>query len=79
MFPEYSRNILQISVSKIFQGQPRNNIFRSQKVQKIVLWVPVKILILAVSSLVMFFRTLLTLFYIWSNVLKRFASILDSW
>ena len=41
MFPEYSRNIPRISVSKLFQGYPRHivNIFRSQKVQKIVLWV----------------------------------------
>ena len=37
MFPEYSRNIPRMSVSKIFQGYSRNNIFRGQKIQKIVL------------------------------------------
>ena len=40
MFPEYSTNIPQMSVLKIFQGYPRNivnykNIFRSQIVQKL--------------------------------------------
>ena len=40
---------------------------------------PVKILILAVSCLAMFFWTLLKPFHIESNVLKRFALILDSW
>ena len=44
MFQEYSRNMPQMYVSKIFQGYPQNiityeNIFRSQKVQKIDLWV----------------------------------------
>ena len=41
MFPEYSRNIPRMSVSKVFQGYPRNivkyeNNFRNQKVQKVV-------------------------------------------
>ena len=54
MFPEYSRNIPQMFVSKMFQGYPRNivsheNIFRSQK------GYPVKILILTVCFLAMFF------------------------
>ena len=44
MFPEYSKNIPQMSVSKIFQGYPLNiiklwKVFRSQKLQKINLWV----------------------------------------
>ena len=40
MFPEYSRNIPRMSISKVFQGYPGNIVklwkyFRSQKVQKL--------------------------------------------
>ena len=65
MFPEYSRNIPGKFVSKIFQGYPRNIVklfkyfLKSKSSKKIFVGYPVKNLILAVSSLAMFFRTLL--------------------
>ena len=65
MFPEHSRNIPRMSVSKVFQGYPRNIVklwkyFRKSKSSKsCFVGYPVKILILAVSSLAMFFWTLL--------------------
>ena len=60
MFPEYSRNIPQIFVSKIFQGYPRNiaklwKYFKKSKSWKnCFVGYPVTILILAVSSLASF-------------------------
>ena len=49
MFPEYSSDIPQMPVTKIFQGYPRDI------VKLLKYFYPVKILILAVSSLAMFF------------------------
>ena len=65
MFPEYSRNIPGMFVSKIFQGYPRNIVklfkyfLKSKSSKKFFVGYPVKNLILAVSSLAVFFRTLL--------------------
>ena len=45
MFPEYSKNIPEISVSKIFQGYPWNIVmlwklfYEVKKLKKIVLWI----------------------------------------
>ena len=51
MFPEYSRNIPRMSVSKIcFE-----DVFNSQNFQNCFVDYPVKILIYAVYSLAMFF------------------------
>ena len=57
MFPEYSKNIPQNSVSKIFQRQPRNTVRLSKYIYEVkkfkkqcFMGYPVKILILAVSS-----------------------------
>ena len=81
MFPEYSKNIPRMSVSKSFQGYSWN-ILRlwiyflwSQKVQNIVLWV----ILWNFGSLIswMFFWTLLKPFF--NNALERFMSMLDSW
>ena len=62
VFPEYSKNISRMSVSKIFQGYPRNIVklwkyFQNSKSSKnCFVGYPVKILKLAVSSLAMFFE-----------------------
>ena len=81
MFPEYSKNIPRMSVSKSFQGYSWN-ILRlwiyflwSQKVQNIVLWV----ILWNFGSLIswMFFWTLLKPFF--NNALESFMSMLDSW
>ena len=61
MFPEYSKNIPQISVSEIFQGDPGNitrlwkYFYEVKMFKKCFVGCSVKILILAVSSLAMFF------------------------
>ena len=61
MFLEYSRNIPQISVSKIFQGYPQHivrfyeNVLMKLKISKnCFVGYPVNFLILAISSLEMF-------------------------
>ena len=70
IFPVYSRNIPRVSVSKIFRGYPRNivelwkHFLKSKSSKKMFVGYSVKILILAVSSLTMFFWTLSKLFYI---------------
>ena len=70
MFPEYSRNIPPIAVSKISQGYSRNIVKlwktfqKSKNSKKNFLSNTVKILKLAVSSLAMFFWTLLNLLFI---------------
>ena len=63
MFSEYSKNIFMKSKSS-------KNCFVSY---------PVKILRLSLSSLAMFFWTVLKPFFNQSNALKRFVSMLDSW
>ena len=70
IFPVYSRNIPRVSVSKIFRGYPRNivelwkHFLKSKSSKKFFVGYSVKMLILAVSSLTMFFWTLSKLFYI---------------
>ena len=54
MFPEYSKNIPQISVSKIFHGYPRNNVnafMKSKSAKNCFVGYPVTFLILAGSLL----------------------------
>ena len=69
-FPEYSRNISQMSVSKIFQRYPQNIVklwkyfYKSKSSKNYFAGYTVKILKLAVSSLAIFFWTLLKPFYI---------------
>ena len=69
-FPEYSRNISQMSVSKIFQRYPQNIVklwkyfYKSKSSKNCFAGYTVKILKLAVSSLAIFFWTLLKPFYI---------------
>ena len=70
MFPEYSWNTPRMSVSKIFQRYPQNIVklwkyfYKSKSSKNCFAGYTVKILKLAVSSLAIFFWTLLKPFYI---------------
>ena len=70
MLPEYWRNIPRIAVSKIFQGYLWNivrfwkHFQKSKSSKKCFVSYPVKIFILAISSLAMFVWILLKPFYI---------------
>ena len=70
IFPEYLKNIPQISVSNIFQGYPQNIVtlwkcfYGVKNSKNVFVGYPVKCLILVASSFEMFFWTLLKLSFI---------------